>query len=274
MNDYYQTLGVSKNATEQEIKSAFRQLAKQHHPDIGGDPEVFKHINEAYTVLSDSTRRQEYDDIRNGIHSQNLHWNVHHYPNEDQINNLFNSIFGARIYNPPQRNQNLKMILKIPLASVFEDQTHTVQVNTGKSIKTLEVRVPRGIRNGAVINYPGYGQDTISHVAPGDLFIEIAIAKDSNFTRRDNDLISEISIDCLDAMLGTSITFRSIRGNDLRLRIPPGTQPGHVLRVPNYGLPSLENSKPGDQYITVNITVPTNLSSDCLELIKKASELK
>lgn len=274
MNDYYQILGVSENASEQELKSAFRRLAKQHHPDTGGDPESFKKLNEAYTVLSNPEQRHAYNVARQGVHSQNTQRNQYHYPNEDQINDIFNSIFGSRIYNPPQQNQNLKMILTVALSSVLEDQVRLIQVNTGKAIKTLEVRVPRGIRNGAVITYPGYGKDTVTNAPPGDLYIEIAIENDPKFIRRGNDLISEITVDCLQAITGTDITFRSIRGNNLRLHVAPGTQPGHVMRIPNYGLPSLEENTVGDQYITVSITVPKNLSEKSLELIKQAMEIK
>lgn len=270
MEDYYQILGVDKTASAAEIKSSYRQLAKKHHPDTGGDPERFKKISEAYSVLSDEQKRAEYDNpIQHGFHDSGMRWD---FGNVDDFFRVFTGAGGFHHsqYSPP-KNKNLRMTLEVEIESLISAQTRTVNLNTGRNNKTLQVTIPAGINDGAILKYRGYGQDILTQAPPGDLVIEIRVKNSHRFGRIGNNLISAIRISCLDAITGAEIPFKTIYGNDIRVKVPKGTQSGTKLRIPNQGLPD-SNGKPGDQLLEIITTVPTDLADDQIELIQKAKE--
>ena len=270
MKDHYSTLGVSKNATQDEIKAAYRKLAKQHHPDLGGDADKFKSINEAYDVLGDTAKRAEYDKPQSRFEQ--------HF-NDPFTNGTFGDDFFSIFMNAagmPGRqphNNNLRMVIDVTLESIMLDQTHTVRVNNGNGTTDVEVKIPKGIRNGAVINYKGMGQRIHANRPPGDLLVEIRIKEHPSFRRQDDDLYSNVTVDAFSAILGTEIDFTTLSNKTIRFTIPPGTQSNSTFRLRGHGLCKMSKQGNGDQFIVVNVLIPTNLTKKQLDHIRAAMKM-
>lgn len=268
MKDHYSTLGVAKTATQDEIKSAYRKLAKQYHPDLGGDADKFKSINEAYDVLGDPAKRADYDrpQPQFKFNNQGGAWDM----NGLDINDFFSVFTGASGFPGGKRqrnNANLRARLVITLDSILEPQKKIIQV--GDDSKEIEVNIPRGVRNGAVISYKGLGQKANPNLPAGDLLIEIAIQEHRDYTRDGDDLHSNISIDAIDAMLGCAKDFRTIKGKTVRVNIPQGVQHGQIMRLQGEGIPNNQGNKVGNQYLHIQILIPTNLTAGHLAMLSQ-----
>jgi len=271
MNDHYATLGVNKNATQDEIKSAYRRLAKQHHPDLGGDADKFKNINQAYDVLSDTAKRAEYDrpTTQFNFNSQGGAWDM----NGLDINDFFSVFTGASGFpgrGRPRANANVRARLAVSLESILEPQKKIIQV--GDDSKDIEVNIPRGVRNGAVISYKGLGQKANPNLPAGDLLIEIMVQDHKDYVRDGDDLRSKMTVDAIDAMLGCTKDFRTIRGRILRVNIPRGVQYGQIIRLSGEGIPNNQGNKIGNQYLQIAVMVPNNLSAKDLELLAQLNK--
>lgn len=264
MQDHYQTLSVARNASQDEIKSAFRRLAKQHHPDIGGDPNKFKAINEAYGVLGDATKRAEYDNTRSQFNFNTRSYHDSGWTNLDDFMSVFAGAAGFHSRRNPQRNANYRTTMVISIESVLEDQTKVIIVND----KEIEVKIPKGIRSGAVISYKGLGRNDVKGSPPGDLLIEIQVQDSAMYRRDGDDLHSTVTIDSFDAMLGTMIDFKTIRGKSVRVNIPRGLQHGTVMRLHGEGLPN-QTKHYGNQYIKIAVLTPTNLTNEQLDMLSQ-----
>ena len=280
MRDPYEILGVSRTATADEIKSAYRKLAKKHHPDLGGDPEKFKEINQAHDTLSDPNKKTQFD--YGGFNpGAQAYRSGSHFHFEDVFNNEdFMNIFAQAAGFPGGRrrpkNSNIRIKLKVKLEDILQEQVKNVEINTSSNgLKKIEIKIPPGIQDGAVITYRGLGQNIYSDQSPGDLMVEIFIESNLQFERNNEDLISNLTIDCFQAVLGCQVDFNTIRNKKLKVTIPPGTQSGTMLRIPGEGLPSISRSKfIGSQYIKIHIMVPTNLTNEQIDLIKQILEIK
>jgi DnaJ-class molecular chaperone len=277
MRDPYEILGVSRTATADEIKSAYRKLAKKYHPDLGGDPEKFKEINQANDILSDPDKKAHYDSGGfNSFHpGANAYRNGTHFHFEDIFSNEdFMNIFAQAAGFPGARrkpkNSNIRIRMSITLESVLQEQSKTIDIGSGNTNKQVEIKIPAGIHDGAVITYRGMGQNIYPDQPAGDLMVEITVLPHERFVRANEDLHSNITIDCFKATLGTSIEFVTIRGKRIKVNIPAGSQNGAVLRLPSEGLPSMNRNKfIGSQYLKINVSVPTNLTNEQIELVKQ-----
>lgn len=274
MRDPYETLGVSRTATADEIKSAYRKLAKKYHPDLGGDPEKFKEINEAHDILSDPNKKAHFD---HGSFNQNMNFrsgNTHFHFDDIFSNEDFMNIFAQAAGFPGGRrkpkNSNIRIRMSVSLESILQEQVKTVDIGNNSTNKQVEIKIPPGIHDGAVINYRGMGQNIYLDQPPGDLMVEITVLPHERYTRMNEDLHSNITIDCFKATLGTSIEFITIRGKKIKVNIPAGSQNGTVLRLAGEGLPSMNRNKfVGSQYLRINVSVPTNLTIEQIELVKQ-----
>lgn len=265
--DYYTILGVDHNATQDEIKQAYKRLAKQHHPDRGGDPEQFKRINEAYSVIGDSQKRNDYQSTPKSSHTFTT-------GNFGEFDSFFRDIFGSSAgfhhsqYVKP-KNRNLQATVSVDLADIFQPQRRTLHLKTGRSEKAIEVDIPAGVNDGATIRYRGYGQDVLTNAPPGDLVVTIHVKQPKDFERSGADIHSVITVDAIDAMLGSTREFENIDGAALTVQIPAGIQPGQMLRVTGRGLPRANHAQRGNLLLKVQIAIPKNLTEQQKNLLQQ-----
>lgn len=258
MPDHYSTLGVSKTATADEIKRAYRRLASQHHPDKGGDKVQFQAIQEAYSVLGDPAQRQQYDNPSPQWGSMNFG------PGGFDLDQIF-SMFGAR---GAASARTPRLNLWVSLRDVAEGGSRAVALQVNKTVENIQIDIPQGLTDGDTIRYPG--------LAPGghDLIITFRIRAEPGWTREGNDLTREIETSMLDLLLGADILVQDIRGRDLRLTVPAGTQPGSLLRMRGQGLPTSTipgraGGRPGDMLVRLRARLPNNPSADFLDAARR-----
>lgn len=278
MENYYDTLGVAENASQDEIKSAYRKLAMQFHPDKNqGKPEAesqFKKINEAYGTLGDAQTRSQYDHQRkfpghqgsgpfqNGGFDFSFNFG-------GDINDIVNQFFNHGFAQRQARNRDYTFNLHISLEDVFTGKSTPVQFDVNGSVYNLTVNIPAGIDNGDTIRYTGHGDRANPNAPPGDLYIQIQILEHPIFRRNGPNLQMELEIDALQAIIGCTQTIQCIDGNTVQLNIPPSTQHGTVLRIRERGLPNRHVGQPrGDCLVGIKLRVPTDLSDVDKNLIQ------
>jgi curved DNA-binding protein len=273
MADYYSILGVAKNATADEIKRAYRKLASQHHPDKGGDTKKFQEIQTAYDTLSDPNKRSQYDNPRPQMDGFQQYGGMP--PGfEDMINQMFGNqgfgdIFGRR--PQPARNRTLNLQTQITLEEAFygKDLIANIQLPSGRD-QLLEVKIPPGVRDGTVLRLANMGDDSVGNIPRGDIHLTINVLPHKVYQRNENDLLRAIEVNCLEAIVGTTVRFDTIEGKTLELNVPPGTQNGQMMSVQGYGMPSMNNNGVrGRLLLTINIIVPRTLTEDQKDLIRK-----
>ena len=340
--DYYQILGVSKNASPEEIKKAYRSLSKEWHPDKHkGDKaaeEKYKQINRAYEALSDPKKKQAYDQFGNedgpqfggGGFGQGPFGSAQGASFGGGFSDIFETFFGGSRGGRPrdERGRDAEVAIEIALEESFHGITKTIRLRkfvacetckgsgdtegsskvtcktcggTGQVVRTVQsffgtlqqstlcdtcagagkvsekpcktcagegrvqgseeisVEVPAGIDTGQRLRIRGKGEAGRHGAPAGDLYVEIAVKRDSRFERRGDDLLLEIAVPVTDAVLGGEVTMKTFE-DPVTLKIPAGTQPNQILRVKGKGMPVLNTSRRGDLYVTVNVEVPARLS--------------
>jgi molecular chaperone DnaJ len=345
--DYYEVLGVPKSASADDLKSAFRSLARKYHPDVSDAPNAedkFKEINEAYAVLSDQDKRAAYDRYGHaGVNTQGMP----DFTNID-LSDILEGIFGfggfgmgsRRTRNAPRRGADLKSRIRLTFEEsafgvekeieITRDETchhcqgsgaepgtnaktcpqcngrgevrqvhqtllgSMVQVVTcsrchgrgeiietpcpvcngrgleRKTIKKL-VTIPAGVSNGVQIRLAGEGQPGLNEGPNGHFYLEILVESHEFFRRRQDDVLLDLDINIAQAVLGDEITIPTLNG-DVKLRVPPGTQPGKTFRLKDRGIPHLRGGGSGDQLVTVSIQIPTKLNSNQRDLFEQLAQ--
>lgn len=254
MKDYYGILGVSRGASDQEIKQAYRRQASQHHPDKGGDTTKFQEIEEAYRVLSNPATRGEYDNPRPQPHFHAAGFNL------DEIFNMF----GTR-FHQEQRRATASLQLWITLADLAQPGPKVISVSSPHGQSQIEIQIPPGLNDGDSIRYP--------RMAPGqqDLVITYRIRPDPEWQRDGAHVITERGIDVWQAILGGEITVQTLRGIEIAVSIPPRTQNGTVLRVRGHGLPQRNIATPGDMLVRIGLRLPDHIPDSLLTEIQRAA---
>jgi DnaJ-class molecular chaperone len=276
MQDLYQILGVNKNATEEEIKQAYRKLAMKHHPDRGGDEKQFQEIKNAYEVLSDPVRRQQHDNPGPFHHHHNNHEHSHfefHFGGgspQDIFAQFFNQGFGAHPFQrQPRKNKDLRVRLGVDLASTLQSQEKTISVQTTKGDRfTVDVSIPRGIDDGTTIKFSQLGDNFFDTLTRGDLYVIISVNPDPRYEIAGNNLITQVEIDSLQAMLGLETQVTGIDGRVFAIRIPQGCQYGTRLGLQGQGLYQLNSHIRGDLIVDIRIKTPV-LNEKQLELLRQ-----
>ena len=293
--DYYQILGISKNATDDEIKKAYRKLARKLHPDLNpNDKEAhkkFQEVNEANEVLSDPEKRKKYDqygkDWQHAEHFERAGGRQQHQRGEggysesfsgdfDQgdFSEFFNSMFGgmggARTRREAKfRGEDYHATLQINLTDVYKTHQQVLTVN-GKSIR---ITIPAGVEDGQRIKIKGHGGPGINNGPGGDLYIEFHVINNTNFKREGNDLYATVDIDLYTAVLGGEITVNTFDGK-AKLAIKAETQNGTKMRLKGKGFPVYKKEGTfGDLIITLNVKIPTNLDEKQKQLFEQLSKL-
>ena len=286
--DYYKILGIKRDATQEEIKKAYRRLAKKYHPDINkDDPQAkskFQEINEANEVLGDPEKRRRYDeygenwkqsdDFGTGSNSNGNSWSYgfggfgQGDRSENGFSDFFEQLFGKGFKNRGiNRGADIQATLQLTLQEAAVTHRQTFIVNGEK----IAMTVPAGIADGQRIRLQKRGKAGIDGGERGDLYITFHILPDNRFTRVDNDLYTTVSCDIFTLLLGGEAIIPTLDGN-VKTTIKPGTQPESKLRLRGKGFPLYrQEGKNGDLIITIKATVP-QLNKRQMELIEEAKK--
>lgn len=267
--NYYDILGVAKNATPEEIKKAFKKKAMQHHPDKGGNADQFKQINEAFQALSDPQQRRTYDQFGTtnpSAGNQNYHFRTG--PGGFDINDIFDHFsfgnFGSQFrQNQPRKNRDIKIGITIDFDEIFTGKNTTLSFNlpNGK-LEVLDVRIPPGVKDGDVVKFQRYGDDSIPNIPRGDLIVQIRINPIPNWDRRKDDLYTTLTVDIFDLITGCTRKIVTPDKRHVELKIQQGTNPKTMLRINEYGVPNIHNGKRGNLFVEINSTIPKLSPSD------------
>ena len=289
--DYYKVLGISKSATEAEIKKAYRKLARKHHPDLNPNDEsakvTFQNINEANEVLSDSEKRKKYDKYgKDWKHADEFEkqgqsrGQQQRYSqgsssgfNDQDYSSFFESMFGnmggGRQRTTSIKGQDYASEIRLNLLDVLKSQKQTLTVN-GKNIR---ITIPAGVENGQTIKISGHGGESLSGGPKGDLYISFVIENNTKFRREATNLYQEVSLDLFTAILGGEIRIDTL-STKVKLTIPPGTQNNTKVKLKGKGMPIYKKEAQfGDLIITYQIKIPTNLSDIQKESFKNTAKL-
>ncbi len=288
--DYYKILGIEKNATDDDIKKAYRKLARKLHPDVNpNDKEAhkrFQQINEANEVLSDPEKRKKYDQYgkdwqhaeqfeqqRQSQHQrQSQYSNTQGFADDDSdFSSFFESMFGGdrRSSQTKFRGQDYNAELKLSLVQAMQTHQQTLAVN-GKNVR---ITIPAGVENGQVIKLRGYGAPGANGGPAGDLYITFSIAPHPQFKRSGNDLFTTVSIDLYTGLLGGETTVETLNGK-VKLKVNPETQAGTKIRLKGKGFPVYKKEGEfGDLYVTYEIKLPTNLTEEQKKLFIELQKL-
>ena len=246
MKDYYKILGVDKTASQDEIKNAYRRLANKHHPDKGGDQNVFKDISVAYDTLSDSAKKSEYDQMQQGgfRHQQQGYQNFNDIFGQSPFGAHFHDIFGRQ--NRIVKNRDLNIQCRVSLLDSFVGKQFEANYTlpSGKP-QTVVINVPEGVETGDVIKYTGLGDDSMPHVPRGNLNVTILVTSDPNFQRINDDLYTTIDITPIEAMIGCKKQIKTITGETSMIDIRPGVESGTEFAKIGAGFRNVHNHKKG-----------------------------
>jgi molecular chaperone DnaJ len=258
MTNHYQTLGVDRNATPDEIKRAYRKLASQHHPDKGGDKVKFQEVQAAYDTLGNEQKRAEYDNPRpqfGGFQGA---------PGGFDFDTIFN-VFGAKFQHPQQqRPQHARMTLWITIQDVAAPGSRVVSIGTHSGTHNVEINIPNGIADGDNVQYPNIGP------SGQDLVVTFRVHPDRTWQRVNNNVHTETTVSVWKLIVGGDIPMLDIRGNRIELGIPPNTQPNSMLRARGRGLTD-RNGQLGDMLVRLQARLPDRISPELMAAIQQES---
>ena len=298
--DYYKMLGVDKNASQADIKKAYRKLAMKYHPDHSkGDKaaeEKFKSISEAYAVLSDKEKREQYDTYGSADFQQR-------FSQEDIFRNFDISDIlrefgfggasfstggggGGRRFNfgqghpfggfqqrrGPAKGNDLEYEMRLTAQEIASGTKKTIDLRHAGKTEKLTVTIPKGMIPGKKIRLSGKGEPSPSGGPPGDLYIRSALIRDPRYELDGHDLQIRRDVKLTEALLGTKITVPSIYGGELTLAIPPGTNNKTKMRLSGQGMPRMRGETRGDLFVEIGVKMPRALTSEQKELVEKLAE--
>lgn len=292
--DYYKTLGIAKNATQDEIKKAYRKLARKYHPDLNPNDEQakkkFQELNEANEVLMDAEKRKKYDQFgadwkhadaygqqsaggrqRAGNADSGFDYSGNYDTGE--FSDFFEQMFGSRRGGGRQtkfKGNDYNSVLELSLQQAYNSHAQTFTIN-GKSIR---VTIPAGVEDGQKIRLKGQGAEGVNGGPNGDLYIQLAILPDPVYQRKGNDLYMTQEIDLYSALLGGETIVETFTGK-LKIPIAAGTQSGTKVRLKGKGFPVYKKENTfGDLYVSLQVKLPTDLSEAEKALFQQLAELR
>jgi len=279
MKDFYAILGVSPAADDATIKSAYRKLAREYHPDINTAPTAearFKEIGEAYDTLKDATKRAQYDRERadprpspGGAYSWTNNPNTGFRGADIDIDEIMRDLRRSRSPFPEDaQNRDIVLSYSITLEEAFTGKEADVTYNLpGRAAQKMQFKVPAGTQDGIKLRFAGRGDDSMKHVKPGDLFVKITIIPHPAFIRMGQHLSTSVTIDYFDALLGTEKEIQTIDGGKIKMKVPAGILPGQSLRAQGKGMPL--GDKRGDMMVEI-VFESLKLTQDQKDLIEQA----
>lgn len=310
--DYYSVLGVARDASEDDIRKAYRRLARKYHPDVNpGDKDAadrFKDINEAYHVLADAEKRRKYDQLgssyeqwqNTGGDARGFDWSqwyagqrtgpeVYTEMGAEDLggfgfSDFFEALFGSRAA-PGTRGARRGTGTWQTVTRRGQDIEEEVEISLEEAAKgtkrivemdgrRLEATIPAGVRTGSRVRLKGQGLPGSGGAPSGDLYMRAKVREHPRFERRDDDLYTEVTVDLYTALLGGSVVVPTLDGS-VRLTIPPETQNGRTFRLRGRGMPRLRDPQErGDLYVRVRVNLPQNLSDKEKELIGELARMR
>ncbi|MFA6701629.1 MAG: J domain-containing protein [Dysgonamonadaceae bacterium] len=302
--DYYKILGLNRSASAEDIKKAYRKLARKLHPDLNPNDkdaqQRFQELNEANEVLSDPEKRAKYDKFgENWEHGEEYEKAQQQYRqqqqawgdqqtggrtfftegdfSEDDFSDFFRSMFGSGFSQRTQSHGTRKYKggdyqaeLHLTMRQAMQTHQQTIAVD-GKNIR---ITIPAGVEDGQKIRLSGYGQQGVNGGPNGDLYITFLIDEDAKFKRLGDDLYMQLTINLYTAVLGGDVTVTTIDGQQLKMKVQPGTQPGTKARLKGKGFPVYKkDGQAGDLYVTLNVRIPENLTQREKELFTLLSNI-
>jgi len=299
--DYYEILGVSKNASEDELKKAFREAARKHHPDVDKTPgaeERFKEINEAYQVVSNPEKRRAYDQFGHdafgaggqaggnpfaggGFGPFTYSWgsnggnvDINDIFGGEGLGDIFDAFFGGGM-RKPRKGRDVSLEIQIG----FLEAVWGVEKDVGYSGKKIKAKIPAGAFDGLQLRFSGEGEPGQSNTPNGDLYLLVRVMPDSRFSRNGDDLYTLKTISFTTAALGGEITVPSLGDVssqgiiNLQLKIPAGTQFGTDFRIHGKGIPKINGRGRGDLYVRILVEIPKKLSRDEKRILEELASL-
>lgn len=278
MTDAYKTLGVARDATEEQIKKAYRSMASKHHPDKGGDTAKFQEVQSAYETLTDPNKRHVHDNpqqYHRGPQSSANDFQEFSFNTGGNPHDIFSQFFrqsGAgnpfQQHQQPRRNKDLRINISITLAETLTGQKKTVNVTTTKQDKfNVDVNIPRGVSNGTTIKYAQMGDNFFESLTRGDLYVIINVIADSRFEIHGINLVANLEITSIEAMTGTEKEVQGIDGSTFLIKIPTGCQFGTKFGLQGKGLYQMNTQHRGDLIVNTIIKTPV-LTEAQIEILK------
>ncbi len=293
--NFYDVLGVSRDASDKEIKTAFRKLAQKYHPDAGGDEQKFKEISEAYETLSDAKKRKEYDQLLmfGGMPGGGGSYTYSGGGANVDLNDLFSSIFGGsdgggfsgfaqgfggmggRAANRPRKGDDISLTIDVSAEDAFHGVTKKVSytVPSTGTRESLVVKIPAGAVDGGKMNFKERGDFGVNGGSRGNLIVRTHVLEHPIFKRKGADVLLTLPISIYEAALGARVDVPTPGGKTVRLRIPAGTQTGKKFRFNEMGAPDLKHrGRTGALIVTVEVRTPERLSDTERASLEKLME--
>lgn len=308
--DYYQILDVSKNASQDEIRKAYKKLARKYHPDVRPDDkeaaERFKEVQEAYAVLGDEEKRKQYDRFGHafeqagrGAGGRTYTWSTgpggaggFEFDLHDlfggaggvDLGDLFGGAFGRggspfggagpqqQPRTRPMKGQDVRTEVEVPFQTAAEGGSYPLQLRRDGQVERLTVKIPPGIADGGTIRLAGQGEPGPGGGPAGDLLVKIRVAPHPYFRREGNDLYVDVPVTPTEAALGAKVDVPTLSEGQVKLTIPPGTSSGTRLRLRGQGIRNPKTGQHGDQFVVVKIVMPKNLTDDARRLYEQLAE--
>ena len=298
-HEFYKTLGVSKSATADEIRKAYKKLARKYHPDVAQDDpaaaEKFKEVQTAYDVLGDEEKRKQYDqfgaNFRGGPQGQPFNWGgrggaqvnpadlEQMFGGQVDLGSLFGGMFGGGGGGPmggrgrrAQKGADAQVEITVPFQTAVEGGEYPLHLQRDGKPEHLTVKVPAGVDTGSVIRLAGQGQPGAGGGPAGDMLVTIRVAPHPYFRREGNNLLLDLPLTVTEAALGAKIDVPTLSEGRVTLKVPPGTSSGAKLRLREKGVIDRGTKKRGDQFVVVKIVIPQNVTGRTEELLKELAE--
>lgn len=305
--DYYKTLGISKSASEKDLKQAYRRLARLHHPDVNpGNKQAeakFKEVNEAYEVLSDKEKRKKYDaygdkwqhadqfahqgaqpfwqDASGREGSTTFDFSDVPYGEEqDPMGTIFERYFGGRATSErgpsrrAARGQDLEVQVEVSLEEAYHGTTRILELpGPMGSMRRLEVKIPKGAYTGSRVRIAGEGRPGMGRGTKGDLYLLITVKPHEAYQRKGDDLYMNLEVPLTTAILGGEAEVSALSGK-VMLKIPPETQNGKTFKLSGKGIPHLGDSHSGDLYAAIKVVLPTGLTPGEKQLFEELKSVR
>ncbi|EIY6494086.1 J domain-containing protein [Campylobacter lari] len=269
-NSLYETLGVSKNASADEIKKAYRKLARQYHPDINkeaGAEEKFKEINAAYEILSDEKKRAQYDQYGDSMFGGQSFQDFSRSAGGADINDILRNIFGGGFsssnnfrggfggFGGFEEDLDLQASIKIPFEKGILGGEHSIMINK----EQVKIKIPHGIKDGEKLRIRGKGKSFQGH--SGDLILKVELEQSDEYEREDDDLYKKVEISLKTALFGDKISVNTPR-KEVKITIPPNSKNNQKIRLKGYGVQNRKTDIYGDMYLILNVKLPDTSTLD------------